>query len=563
MELTKYIFPLRKWWWLLVASTLIAAIFSSLSILRQPKVYQARTTLMIGMTINNPNPSSNELFLGQQLAAAYADLANREMVINATKNALKMDQLPQYIARALPTTQLIEITVNDIDPLRAQTVANQLAAQLILLSPTSPQPEDQGRQQFINQQLNNLEAQIKETEGEIEKMQEDLSTLISAQEINDTQDQIFALQSKLNNMQSNYGLLVANTQKGAINTLTIIESADLPSHPIGAMKGFTILLAAAVGFILAAGEAYLLEFLNDSLKSAEDVERLFSARIIGRIFEQADGKNEENRLYNADDLQHPMADAFRSLRTNIDISQVDRPLKTILVTSPDIGDGKTSVASNLAMSIAQREKEVVLLDVDLRRPSVHEFFELENERGLLDLISDGAAISDVLQLKKNTKVAVITSGGTPLNPTELLGSKKMDELLCKLQETADVVIIDGPPLIVADAMVMAAKVDGVVLVVRPGHTRRSLAQAASEQIKLAGIKVVGVVLNRIPLRGADYYAGKSYLYTYYHSNYGNEPDDDEKKIDLENLRESLPYYANKVTNFIKHRFEAVFKLNPK
>jgi Mrp family chromosome partitioning ATPase len=169
----------------------------------------------------------------------------------------------------------------------------------------------------------------------------------------------------------------------------------------------------------------------------------------------------------------------------------------------------------------------------------------------------------VLQLKKNTKVAVITSGGTPLNPTELLGSKKMDELLCKLQETADVVIIDGPPLIVADAMVMAAKVDGVVLVVRPGHTRRSLAQAASEQIKLAGIKVVGVVLNRIPLRGADYYAGKSYLYTYYHSNYGNEPDDDEKKIDLENLRESLPYYANKVTNFIKHRFEAVFKLNPK
>jgi capsular exopolysaccharide synthesis family protein len=242
---------------------------------------------------------------------------------------------------------------------------------------------------------------------------------------------------------------------------------------------------------------------------------------------------------------------------------VDRPLKTILVTSPDIGDGKTSVASNLAMSIAQREKEVVLLDVDLRRPSVHEFFELENERGLLDLISDGAALSDVLQLKKNTKVAVITSGGTPLNPTELLGSKKMDELLCKLQETADVVIIDGPPLIVADAMVMAAKVDGVVLVVRPGHTRRSLAQAASEQIKLAGIKVVGVVLNRIPLRGADYYAGKSYLYTYYHSNYGNEPDDDEKKIDLENLRESLPYYANKVTNFIKHRFEAVFKLNPK
>src|SRR6185369_7082215 len=104
MELKKYIFPLRKWWWLLVASTLIAAIFSFLSILRQPTSYQAHTTLMIGMTINDPNPSSNELMLGQQLAAAYADLANREIVRSATKNALRINELPQYIAQALPNT---------------------------------------------------------------------------------------------------------------------------------------------------------------------------------------------------------------------------------------------------------------------------------------------------------------------------------------------------------------------------------------------------------------------------------------------------------------------------
>src|ERR1051325_7401375 len=224
MELNKYIFPLRKWWWLLVASTLVAAIFSFLSILRQPRIYEAHTTLMIGTTINNPNPSSNELYLGQQLAAAYADLANREIVYNATKNALGINQLPQYIARALPNTQLIEITVSDIDPQRAQTVANQLAAQLVLLSPTSPKPGDQGREEFINQQLNNLETQIKETQGEIEKMQQELSTLISAQQINDKQSEISSLQSKLNAMQNNYGLLLSNTQQGAINTLTIIES---------------------------------------------------------------------------------------------------------------------------------------------------------------------------------------------------------------------------------------------------------------------------------------------------------------------------------------------------
>ena len=561
MELNKYIFPLRKWWWLVVASTLIAAIFSLLSILRQPTIYQARTTLMIGMTINNPNPSSNELMLGQQLAAAYADLANREIVRNATKNALGIGALPQYIAQALPNTQLIGITVNDTDPLRAQAVANQLAAQLILLSPTGPQPEDKARQEFINQQLNNLEVQIKETEDEIEKLQETLSTLISAQEINDTQDQIFALQSKLNNMQSNYGLLVANTQKGAINTLTIIEPAELPSNPIGPMKGLTILLAAAVGFVLAACEAYLLEFLDNTLKSADDVERLFSAPIIGYIFDQGEERNEENKLHNVDDLHHPIAEAFRALRTKIEISQVDRPGKTILVTSADSGDGKTSVAANLALSLAQREKKVVLLDADLRRPNVHEFFELTNDQGLVDLISGCADLSDVLQFKKDGKVAVLTSGEIPPNPTELLSSNKMDQLLSRLEETADVVIIDGPPFIVADAMVMASKVDGVLLVVRPTHTRRSLARGAAEQLKLAGSRMVGIVLNRIPLRGADFYAGKSYAYAYYRSNYGDERE--EKKTNIEILRESLSSYSNKAPGFIKHLFRAVFKLSPK
>jgi len=212
---------------------------------------------------------------------------------------------------------------------------------------------------------------------------------------------------------------------------------------------------------------------------------------------------------------------------------------------------------------------VILLDADLRRPNIHKFFELANDRGLVDLISGRAAISDVLLQFK--KIAVLTSGGAPPNPTELLSSEKMDQVLSRLEEAADVVIIDGPPFLVADAMVMASKVDGVLLVVRPGHTRRSLALGASEQIKLAGARMVGVVLNRIPLRGADYYAGQSYVYTYYLSNYGDEREGKEKSnysgsiffMDLEKLRETLSPHANKVTNFIKRRFKAVFKIGPK
>jgi Mrp family chromosome partitioning ATPase len=139
----------------------------------------------------------------------------------------------------------------------------------------------------------------------------------------------------------------------------------------------------------------------------------------------------------------------------------------------------------------------------------------------------------------------------------------MDQLLAKLEESADVVIIDGPPFIVADAMVMASKVDGVLLVVSPGHTRRSLARGAADQIKLAGAKVIGLVLNRIPLRGGSYYAGRSYAYTYYMSNYGSERPDIRKHTDPTNMRETLSHYANRVAEFVKHVFETVFRLNPK
>jgi capsular exopolysaccharide synthesis family protein len=247
----------------------------------------------------------------------------------------------------------------------------------------------------------------------------------------------------------------------------------------------------------------------------------------------------------------------------MEMSQSDRPLKTILVSSADIGDGKSSVAANLALSIAQREKEVVLVDGDLRRPNIHKLFELKNERGLVDLVSDGAVIGDVLQYKDGSKVALLPSGDVPNNPAEILSSKKMDQLLSKLQETADVVIIDGPPFIVADAMILAAKVDGVLLVVRPGRTRRSLAEGAVEQIKLAGAKVVGVVLNRIPLRGADYYAGKRYVESYYLSNYGDELEMKQRDIDLENLPQTLMRniapYAHKTMDSIGNRFPKASK----
>jgi succinoglycan biosynthesis transport protein ExoP len=449
-------------------------------------------------------------------------------------------------------------------------VANELANQLILLGPISAKSEEQGRQEFIDQRLNNLEQQISETEKQIETLQEELANTFSAQQINSIQSEIASLQSKLNTMQNTYGLLLANTERGAINTLTIIESAKLPSSPIRSTKGLTVLLAAVVGFVLAAAEAYLLEYLDDTLKSPDTVMRLFSAPILGRIFEQAEGLD-ENHLYQAEASSYPFMESFRSLRTELELIGMGQRLKTILVTSPDIGDGKTAVATNLALSLAQRNKKVFLLDADLRKPKIHKLFNLPNDEGLADLVFAHAVFDWKRGIQEFRQVSVLTAGNTPPDSAELLSSEKMELFLSELEEFADIAIIDGPPLFVPDAMILASKADGVLLVVRPGHTRQSLAKASVEHLKLVGAKVLGIVLNRIPLRGADYYAGKSYLYSYYSSNYGNLIQGRAPKVptesiiffDLEKWRQAVSPYTNGVINFFRQLFKAVFRLNPK
>jgi capsular exopolysaccharide synthesis family protein len=510
MELSAYITPLRRWWWLLVISTLVAAVASFVATLNQPPVFQARTTLMIGRVIEDPNPNQGEINLAQSLAQAYADIAKREPVRNATMQALELTWLPQYLARALPQTQLIEISVTDVNPLRAQVVANELANQLILRSPTGSRSEDQERQEFISTQLTNLQEQIEETQDELDKLQEQLGTLNSARELRDTQTQIAALHTKLATLQGNYAALLANTQQGATNTLAVVEAAELPKNPISSNKNMSILLSAAIGFSLAAGAAYLLEYLDDTLKTPEEITRTLGVPIMGFIGEMKEDGDSKNGVYVSNHPRSPIAEAYRGLRANLESIGEDNPLKTILVTSPNINAGKSSVAANLAVVLAHGEKEVILVDADLHKSRIHEFTNLSNKVGLSDLLRNGEDISGALNVWKDEKVGVIVSGSSPSNPAELLGSKRMKDVLDKLEQKADLVIIDSPPLIVTDALLLSPKVDGVLLVIRPGDTRKRFVLAMMEQLNRVGANVIGVVLNRIPRRGAEYYGGYQY-----------------------------------------------------
>jgi succinoglycan biosynthesis transport protein ExoP len=513
MGLREIVLPLRKWWWLIIIATLLGGVSGYMATRQQPPIYRTRATIMVGNTIDNPNPSGNEFYLTQQLANTYADIAKRDNLREAVQQALGLSWLPDYTARVVPETQLVEITVIDNDPLRAQIVANELATQLVNASPTSPDRENQARQEFIAEQLSELETKIKETQDQTTERQDELAGMFSARQIADVQAQIAALQTKLTTLQANYAALLSNTPKGAVNAVNVIESARLPTSPVGPNRMATILLALAIGFVLSTGAAYFLEYLDDTLKNPDEIQKAVGLNTLGAVPELRHRKG-RSELVMLDSSQSAGAESFRVLRTNLQFAAVDRPLCSILVTSPEPNDGKSLTAVNLAISLAQSGRRVVLVDADLHRPRLHRLLGLSNGAGLTSALLESEPVLDgLLQETAVPGLRVLTSGMLPPNPSELLGSSRMRALLNDLLMDADNLVLDSPPVVaLSDAVILSAQADGVLLVLEAGKSRREWARRAIEALRHVNAHVLGAVLNRMPKRG-----GGSYYYYPYHS----------------------------------------------
>jgi polysaccharide biosynthesis transport protein len=502
--------------WLIALGVAVALGSTYLAVRDQPPIYQAKATLVVGQVLEQQQPSANDIWTAQDLAQTYASIATGRKIQEGAMQALGLSWLPGYTASPVPNTQLLEIRVVDTDPQRAAAVANEVANQLILQSPGNRGPLEAQRQAFVEQQLNDLEASIEATKAEIARLQKDLGGMFSAREIADTQNQIAALQQKLSNDQANYGQLLAFLGEGSVNRLSLIEPAVAPGAPSGPGKMRTLLMAAAVGLVLAVGTAFLLEYLDDTIKTPEDVEKsmhLTTLAGISRIPEDKPGEP----LITVKHPKSPISEAYRVLRTNLQFSSLDRPLRTLLVTSPNPTEGKSTTVANLGVVMAQAGRRVILVDSDLRRPVLHRIFGVENTGGLTDALLSPEPILDGHLLSTGVEnLRLLNTGALPPNPSELLGSQRMAQLVERLKEEADVILFDSPPsLAVTDASVLATQTDGVLIVADAGRTRRSLARESAERLRQVGARVVGVALNRLkPGRGGYYY------YYYYYSQDG-------------------------------------------
>jgi capsular exopolysaccharide synthesis family protein len=514
MEFKDYIQPLIKWWRLIVIATVLAAVSSFWVTLGQPLNYQSRTTLLVGSALTNPNPDSGQIYLASQLATIYAQFARGETIRQATMEALEITWLPQFNVRVIPNSQLIEITVIDIFPERAQIIASELAKQLILLSPaSSTSGNGVNRQEFIEEQLDTLQNQIIDTRDEILRLQQELGNLNSARDIENTKNQITALESKLTTLQLNYSSLLANTTEGAVNTIQIIEPATLTTTPIGPNKMLIVIITSFTGAVIAGAAAYLLDFLSKTVESIEDIKREFPYALLGEIPALSKKDSEKSWTYIDENPISGYAEAFRKLRNAIEISTQDNPPRVILVSSGNEADGKSTIASNLAIAFSYLGKKVILVDADFRHHRIHEVFKLQKAPGLFEwLADDQLQLEDVLQYWKGN-IFVVASGHFLPNSSELISVPRFAKILAEMNKAADLVILDGPPFFLSETSSIATRVDGILIVIAMGNSK-DLIRKMKAQLEMIKTPVIGAVANRI---------GQGDYYGYYYSSYSDVP----------------------------------------
>ncbi|BBY17630.1 chromosome partitioning protein [Mycolicibacterium litorale] len=294
------------------------------------------------------------------------------------------------------------------------------------------------------------------------------------------------------------------------NARVVVEQrASISDSPVIPQPIRNIAIGLGLGLVLGIGLAVLRDLLDNTVKRREDLENITKAGIVGSIPLDKERRKQAAIAFESDNS--PIAEAFRKVRTNLQFLAVDNPPRVIVVTSSVPNEGKSTTAINIALALAEAEHNVVLVDGDMRRPTLHKHLDLVQPVGFSTVLSGSASLDDALQETRFRGLTVLTSGAIPPNPSELLGSLAAKKLLSEMRAHFDFVIVDSTPLLaVTDAAILAAGADGVLIMARFGHTKREQLAHAVESLESVGAPLLGAVFTMVPTRGSG-----SYSYGYY------------------------------------------------
>lgn len=479
VDIRSYLGLLRRWWWVLALGALVAGTTALLVSRSMTPIYvaQARVFVQSGRVFQ---PSVNDITVSQQLARAYGDLITTRPVLEAVIERLALPYSPQTLSGKLVVKapgSFIDVGVYDPDPALAATIAN-VTAELFI---------DRLREQQLL---------------ELARLQSSLAEYGIAQD-----PSIIAAQASMSSI------------------LTVAESAVAPLMPSSPNTRLNVLLGILIGLAIAGGVVYVLERLDDTVKSPDDLKELTGLSTLGSVFRWPVADGATIPLIGDESLRSSLAESFKFLTASLEFSAAGaKEFKSLLLTSSSPSEGKTTSATNLAVTLARQGKSVILVDADLRKPQLHRVFGVPNTVGLSNLLLGNGSLEQVLTPTQVPGLHIVTSGPLPPDPAQLLRLPRTPEAIAALENNCDIVIFDTPPMLaVSDTLVIAGLVDGAIMIVDTQRTSREAVIQAVETLQQTRVLILGAILNKIAPRGRGRYY--NYYYYQYHYYYPSDGDD--------------------------------------
>jgi len=561
MELQYYLNLIRRWFWLLMLCGILGGAFSLVSLSRQPSTYTSVSRISIGNTIQDTNQAS-ELGALQPILQNYVELVLGSVqektleTLGFTAGSIDLEEVVS--TRIVPNTTLLEISVTYTDPVLVADIANTLAEELIMASPSYLTDEQKLQLETARTQvevltavLSGLQAQLNDLNGKIEvatrandapdeQLSKSFDLAWGAQGIR--VDEKLSLITQRDNLIDQVNEITSNllefsqiitTLQNRITVLEIVEQATVADEPDTANTFTQTLLGVIVAIGLAFGVVLLLDYLDDTLQGPNDVTALTNLPVLGSIAivgkkTPRTERDYSKKLISEFRLGAKYIEDYYQLRANFSFASETKERKVFVVSSPLPSEGKSVVTANLAIALGRAGKQVLIVDADLRSPAQHIIWNLENSSGLSSLLrgqrmdeassenftTEFGSIQDHMQRTDFEGVHVLTSGFQPANPNEMLGSLLVSRWANDLKHSKaiDVVLFDTPPILaVSDGVVLARALGaGVILVVEANRTRPNALQQAMERFSSIQEQLVGVVLNKVKVEGNAYYGDRYY-----------------------------------------------------
>jgi len=492
IDLRRYVGIFISYWWLILILPLVGGLVQYILNYDQEILYEASSTLLVQHRNPGATPGVSDFGVSSQLAVTYQRLLTATpfltKVSQNNEEPLSLDGISAHSERNPP---ILEIRAIDKDA--------EIAARTV----------DIVAREFIDYVIEQRLAEIARVQAAAATQGLGTQNLVAAQ------------------LQLVDSLILLEP----VSSATQIPN-KLPQQ---------IMLGVILGLMLGLGGSLVLASLRDTVRNPEDLPVRFGTVALGSLFKWSDDDADPSELVIHKLPTSGFSESLRQIRTNIQFATANRPGKIYLVTSPGPSDGKTTTICNLGVAFAQTGKRVIMIDGDLRRPSMHRMFSpLGRDPGLSNYLGDQTTeFSDVLSTSHVPNVSIVPGGPIPPNPAELLGSPRMSNILEIARENADIVLVDSPPtLILADASILASQVDGAIVVVDGFGTRSSALQATLANLRNSSVDIVGVIINKLKRpRFGNYGYGYQYHYQYYSYRYYGATDSDGQ-----NETSSIPVY---------------------